>query len=260
MNDKRVYALRRLERIMCENEAFSSNVYGTEEGINALTPTSIYEAYRNVLETGHILVNAVGNVDAGKIAGLLKKYIAESGVVRRAPATLRTEVVPTAGELKRVTEELPVNQGKLVMGFRTGVAADAVEEEYPKLKIMTDIFGGGTYSRLFMNVREKMSLCYYCSARFYRQKGIIVVQSGIEDENAETAEKEILSQLESIKNGEVGKEDIDSWSASQITESRFEAPEEIEKRLMNVTESDVVEAAKRVTLDTVYLLKGTEEK
>lgn len=281
MNDKRVYALRRLERIMCENEAFSSNVYGTEEGINALTPTSIYEAYRNVLETGHILVNAVGNVDVGKIAGLLKKYIAESGVVRRAPATLRTEVVPTAGELKRVTEELPVNQGKLVMGFRTGVAADTVEEEYPKLKIMIDIFGGGTYSRLFMNVREKMSLCYYCSARFYRQKGIIVVQSGIEDENAETAEKEILSQLESIKNGEVGKEDIsasllsmkdmlrsacdtpediDSWSASQITESRFEAPEEIEKRLMNVTESDVVEAAKRVTLDTVYLLKGTEEK
>lgn len=107
MNDKRVYALRRLERIMCENEAFSSNVYGTEEGINALTPESIYEAYRNVLETGHILVNAVGNVDAGKIAELLKKYIAESGVVREVLATLRTEVVPTADELKRATEELP---------------------------------------------------------------------------------------------------------------------------------------------------------
>lgn len=45
---------------------------------------------------------------------------------------------------------------------------------------MTDVFGGGPYSRLFMNVREKLSLCYYCSARLIRGKGIIVIQSGIE--------------------------------------------------------------------------------
>lgn len=280
VNDKRVYALRRLESIMCENEAFSSNIYGTEEGVSALTSQSVYAAYRNALETGHILVNAVGDVDTDAISTLLMKHIEKSGIVRKEPANLHTEVVSRAGELKRVNEELPVNQGKLVMGFRVGATEDTIDEEYPKLKIMTDIFGGGTYSRLFMNVREKMSLCYYCSARFYRQKGIIIVQSGIENENAQTAEHEILNQLESIKNGEVTKEDInasllsmkdtfsgacdtpediDSWSAAQITEKRFETPEEIINRLMNVTESDVIEMAKRVTLDTVYMLKGTED-
>ena len=70
----------------------------------------------------------------------------------------------------------------------------------------------------------------------------------------------LLSMKDMLRSACDTPEDIDSWSASQITESRFEAPEEIEKRLMSVTESDVVEAAKRVTLDTVYLLKGTEEK
>lgn len=281
MNDKRVYALRRLEQIMCENEAFSSNAYGTEDGINKLTPESIYDAYRNVLETGHILVNAVGNVDTAKIAELLKRYIVKSGIKRENLTKLHTEVVTTAGDPKHVTEELPVNQGKLVMGFRVGTTEDTASKEYPELKIMTDIFGGGTYSRLFMNVREKMSLCYYCSARFYRHKGIVIVQSGIENENAETAEKEILNQLESLKNGEVGKEDIsasllsmkdtlssacdtpediDAWSAAQITDDKFETPEETIDRLMRVTEDDVIKMAKRMTLDTVYMLKGTEEK
>lgn len=278
-NDKRVYALRRCEEIMCGDELYSANVYGTKEGIEALTPLSIYEAYKNVLETGYIAVNVVGSVDVEKISELLKSFLSESGVCRREIAISDTQVIESAGPVKRVTEELPVNQGKLVLGFRTGSNVQTLEENYPVLRIMTDIFGGGTYSRLFMNVREKMSLCYYCSARLYRQKGIIIVQSGIECENAEIAEKEILNQLKSIAEGDVTKEDlkssllsmrdsfsstcdtpedIDAWAFSQICNPSFETPDEIIAKLEKVTEEEIAAAAKAVTLDTVFMLKGEE--
>ena len=275
MNDKRVYALRRLEQIMCENEAFSSNAYGTKEGIETLTPGSIYEAYQHAIETGLISVHVVGNTDTDEIANKLRDRIAN---INRVPVTnIETEVIEKASYVRKEEEVLPVNQGKLVMGFRTGETD--TEAEYPYIRIMTDIFGGGTYSRLFTNVREKMSLCYYCSARLYRQKGIIIVQSGIENENAETAITEILNQLKSLADGNVCEddikasllsmkdlynsvcdtpEDIDAWAHSQITEKTFETPEEVIARLEKVTIDDVVATAKKVSLDTIYLLKADE--
>lgn len=275
MNDKRVYALRRLEQLMCENEAFSSNAYGTKDGIEALTPAKIYEAYENMIKTGLISVHVVGNTDTDKIAKKIKDRLEN---ISRSPITeIETEVITSASAVRRETEVLPVNQGKLVMGFRTGEAD--TEAEYPNIRIMTDIFGGGTYSRLFTNVREKMSLCYYCSARLYRQKGIIIVQSGIENENAETAISEIKNQLKAIADGNVCEddikasllsmkdlynsvcdtpEDIDAWAHSQITEKVFETPEEVIARLSRVTIDDVVSTAKKVSLDTIYLLKADE--
>ncbi len=275
MNDKRVYALRRLEQIMCENEAFSSNAYGTKDGIEALTKVSIYEAYEHAIQTGLISVHVVGNTDIDAIAQKIRDRLTN---INRTPVTnIETEVIEKAPCVRREEEVLSVNQGKLVMGFRTGKTD--TEAEYPNIRIMTDIFGGGTYSRLFTNVREKMSLCYYCSARLYRQKGIIIVQSGIENENAETAISEIKNQLKSIADGNVCEddikasllsmkdlynsvcdtpEDIDAWAHSQITEKTFETPEEVIERLSKVTIDDVVATAKKVSLDTIYLLKADE--
>lgn len=275
MNDKRVYALRRLEQLMCENEAFSSNAYGTKDGIESLTPAKIYEAYEHMIKTGLISVHVVGNTDTDEIAKKIKDRLKN---ISRSPITeIETEVITSASAVRRETEVLPVNQGKLVMGFRTGETD--TEAEYPNIRIMTDIFGGGTYSRLFTNVREKMSLCYYCSARLYRQKGIIIVQSGIENENAETAISEIKNQLTAIADGNVCEddikasllsmkdlynsvcdtpEDIDAWAHSQITEKVFETPEEVIVRLSRVTIDDVVSTAKKVSLDTIYLLKADE--
>ena len=276
LNDKRIYALRRCEQIMCENEAFAANAYGTKEGIEALTPESIYNAYSKVLKTGRIGVNVVGSTSADKIIKLLNEYL--SKMDRAGVNELTCQVIKSASTVRRVDEEMDVNQGKLVMGFRAGT--EDTDKDYPKLKIMTDIFGGGTYSRLFMNVREKMSLCYYCSARLYRQKGIIIVQSGIENENAETAILEIQNQLNSMAEGDVDKEilkssllsmkdmlnsvcdtpeDIDAWAVSQITDDTFETPLELNARLESVTVEDVIEAAKAVTLDTVFMLKAAGE-
>ena len=165
------------------------------------------------------------------------------------------------------------------MGFRT--AASSAKENIAPLRVMTDIFGGAPYSKLFTVVREKMSLCYYCAARLYSLKGILCVDSGIEIENLEDSKKGILDQLEFMKNGDfdddvitaskIGLSDairsvedtsggIEGWYASRLLDSELITPSEFIEQICAVTKEQIVAAAKGISLDTVYVLKGKEEK
>ena len=95
---------------------------------------------------------------------------------------------------------MDVTQGKLAMGFRTG-GVTCWEEEYPAMAMCNAVFGGTTLSKLFMNVREKLSLCYYASSTLEKMKGLILVSSGIEFDKFQQARDEILHQLEEIRQG-----------------------------------------------------------
>ena len=95
---------------------------------------------------------------------------------------------------------MDVNQAKLVIGLRAGM--NDANDDYFAYRVMTDIFGGGPYSRLFLNVREKMSLCYYADSHFERGSGILIVDCGIEFENREKAQNEIIRQLELVAKGD----------------------------------------------------------
>lgn len=276
-NDKRVYALRRCEEIMCENEAYGINCYGNARDVEALTPQKIYDAWKTLLEKGVIQINVVGNADEKVISELVKTQI--SRINRCEVYKLDTDIIEKANDVKTVEEKLPINQGKLVMGYRAGLTKQ--DEDFSSMRVMVDLFGGAPYSKLFMNVREKMSLCYYCSSRLFRQKGIIMVQSGIEEENKEKAIKEIGNQLKEMQNGDFTQddlnssiaglkdtllrvldtpEDIDAWGYAQITEKLFKFPDVLAKEIDKVTCDEVKEAAKRVTLDTIYMLSKEEEE
>jgi predicted Zn-dependent peptidase len=145
---------------------------------------------------------------------------------------------------------------------------------------MSDVFGGNPNSKLFKVVREELSLCYYCSSRMLRAKGIMLVQSGIESFNEEKAKNAILDQLEDIKNGNFSDDDIASsvksledgfrsvsdsaesvanWFTSQVCSNEFLYPEDFIDQFKKVTREDIIEAAKAVTLDTVFMLEGTAE-
>lgn len=272
LNDKRSYALHRCEALMCENENYGVSRYGTSDQVKALTPEKLYEAWKNLLRTSKIQVNLIGSAEPEKACELLKTEFNMIG--RHCSEELKTQIVSKADSIRRIEEKLPIKQGKLVIGMRAGY--EEVPESACEL-VTVDLFGGGPYSKLFMNVREKMSLCYYCSARLFRQKGIIMVQSGIEQENAEKAEKAILEQLEAVRNGEfedselessrMGLSDsydtvedtpegIDAWYGYRLLDESPAAPQEIAEKIRKVTREEVCAAAKKINVDTIYLLSG----
>ena len=166
-----------------------------------------------------------------------------------------------------------MTQGKLGMGFSCG------SQDAAALLVGNTLFGGSSNSKLFLNVREKLSLCYYASSLYHRQKGLITVSSGIEFENYQRAYDEIMAQLESVRKGELedweleaarstllnayasmgdsqGK--LENFYLGQAATGRDETPEILADQVRSVTLERILSAMGTVKLDTVYFLQGKE--
>lgn len=272
INDKRSYAIERAMKTICKGEPASVCSYGTIEKAQQITPESAYKAYRRMLETMPCEIICTGCSDfdgvAEKFATAFEKagrHDVETTTIKRSPIKDKTE---------EVTERLTVNQSKLVLGFKSHSDDDAA------LVILQKIFGGTTSSKLFQNVREKMSLCYYCSASRNDLKGIMLVNSGVENENIEKTKNAVVDQLEEIKNGNFTDEDINfaemaikndfksvadsagnvsNWYFDCIRKNDIVTPEEKLERYLGVSKERIIDAAKSMVLDSVYVLTGNEE-
>ncbi len=277
LNDKRSYAYKRLIENMCRTEIYSIDPKGTVEEIKSVNAGSLTEAWNSLIRTSLIQVTIVGSSDAESIkARFLKRF---SGFDRSRIYEPHTEFVYQADEMQNIRESVAAKQGKLVIGMRAGMTYS--EENLYSITVMNDLFGGGVYSKLFRNVREKMSLCYYCSSALRRDKGIIVVQSGIENENCEKAVDAILAQLQDMKDGKFTDEDLEaskkglvsgalsvydtpedllSWYALQRLDTEIVSPREYADEIEKITRESVMVSAYFVSVDTVYMLEGTDSE
>ncbi len=274
-NDKRRYAMLRCEEAMFADEAYGINRFGTVDEVNALTPNAVYAAWRDVLERSTVQITMVSSMNPEPVAQLIESKFS---TIERHPVKIETQFISGLPKPEYVTESMPLKQGKLVMGFRTGMRSE--DDMMPAMKVAVDIFGGGTYSKLFSVVREKMSLCYYCSAGLFNSKGIVMVQSGIEDANEEKAKNEIINQLRLTADGEFSDEDLSSsiksltdsilsnsdtpeeitaWYASQILRKELKAPEAFAEEIRKVDRAEVIRTAKTIMLDTIFMLKSNGE-
>lgn len=276
INDKRSYAINRLTRLMCQEEPYGCNKYGDSDSAAALTPEQVTEAYHRAISSAGIQIMYVGS-DGAEIA---KQQFSKafSSIARNQVYSIENFVRKEVRATQEVTEQLQVAQSKMVLGFRTGTEPSS--PDVAAMRLMIALYGGTATSKLFLNVREKLSLCYYCASRFDRFKGIMLVDSGVEHQNIEKAKKEILTQLDEIKNGNISDEEmeytklslinsmktvgdspnnVEIWYLSQICYRTECTPQDEIESLQYLTKEDVIRAANQVALDTVYLLTGKEE-
>ncbi len=273
LNDKRAYALNRCISYMCANEAYGKDKYGTVEEIQAVKMSDVYSAWKNLLSTAIFQITVVGSADADNIADIFTKHFKK---IERNPATIETVFRTRGGHFNRYEEKFPVNQGKLVIGFRAGIQNS--RDNLAAVTVMNDIFGEGTYSKLFMNVREKLSLAYYCRSRLIASKGIVIVEGGIDTDKERKVSAEILSQLSDLRNGKTGPEVLDSskrslkerytfitpegicsWYESQVLENEILDTESLVEDIEKVTMDEVCAAAKKLSIDTIFMLSAEEE-
>jgi predicted Zn-dependent peptidase len=271
--DKRLYSFRRCEEIMCAKEPCGIGRYGTKEEIRAMKRESLNEAWQRMIHSSRAEILVLGDCDPEPV---YRDFSAAFQNLGRSQADeCPTCVVRTVAEAKDVTEKTDVAQSKLVMGFRAGCADP--EKQVPAMKLMCALYGGTPNSKLFLNVREKMSLCYYCSSMYNPIKGILSVQSGVEEKNIEKAKTEILAQLEEVKQGNFTDDDLtaaklslcnsyhtisdsldglEGWYLSKTFSDPGRTPEREAEMINAVTREELIEAARQVVLDTVYRLTG----
>ncbi len=275
MNDKRMYARQRCEEVLCPDHPFSLNPNGSEQTVSALTPISAAAARERLLAEANIHWLYQSNGDTAALTNALQTRFAT--LPYRRPATLHVDTTFTMKESEK-TEYMALKQAKLVLGFR--IAASEPDGSVDAAQLMCTLLGGCPTSLLFTNVREKQSLCYYCAASYDRHQGVILVDSGVQLENALRTKEEILKQLEAIRQGEFTDEELESARRSLIQRHTsacdnpdalegfyigqtlydiYATPDEKRSRVLAVTREDVCRAARLTHFDSTYLLAPNEE-
>ena len=278
INDKRSYANFRCIEEMCHGEENSIFEFGYLEDLDKITNKELYKHYKSIITESPVDIFVVGNVDINKLTEYITDYLTEFNFSIK-PISKKDISIDSSREVKYVEDNFDVMQGKLAMGFRTDITVD--DEKYYALLLGNSIFGSGAHSRLFNTVREKLSLCYYASSMTDKFRAIMLVSSGIEFENFEKAKTEIEKQLKNISSGDFTDEEMEVARSYIINsyESFKDSPyamkdyyrgqcfcdnhdtiDEAIEKISKITKKEVLDALSNVRLDTVYFLKGMEDK
>ncbi len=276
INNTRTYAITRCHEQMYRNDPEYPTVAALRQQLEAADSYMLYEHYRSLLSSSAIDVFYVGSTAPKEVASKLSRVFADlPTAVPFVPIPLSAA---TSCEKTEKTERMPVSQGKLAMGFRTGICAKADGCAHDHALLLNEIFGGSAASKLFLNVREKMSLCYYCSSSYSIYTGDMIVSSGIEVKNRAVAEQAIHEQMDAIRCGSISDAELLAAKKSLTNCYRqlhdnpldlqafysarrlFGITETIEsacERLMAVRLEDIVALANRTVCDTVFFVEGT---
>ncbi len=276
-NNKRAYSMKRFLEIMFKDDKYGVNKYGTKEQVLALTSKDAYSAYLDIVKTAKVEIMCLGSSDNDEVRKLFEEKFS---AVDRAYSFGETKILQNDGAVKEHTDTLDVEQSKMIIGFKTDCAepSDTVYD----MKLACAVLGGTAHSKLFNNVREKLSLCYYCSSAFDANKGLLYIESGVQKENIEKAKEAILNEVEEMKKGNITDEEmlstklsltnsyltsVDSsagtqaWYLAQMLKGKQVTPQQQADIINALTKEQVVAAANRLTLDTIYILtKSSEEE
>lgn len=273
-DDKMSYANMRLIDEMCKDEPYSLHVHGYEEELKDMDGGKLYSFYEKMLKQDKMDIYILGDVESELAEKAVQPFLERDIVPLEERAA---SVHPASADVQEVIETQDVQQAKLHLGYRTNIRYD--DSDYAALQVFNGLFGGFPSSKLFRNVREKHSLAYYAASRFESHKGLLFVFSGIDPKDYQKAKEIIDAQLASMQAGEFEGsevEEVKDLIVSQILETIDNPAGHIETlyqqvmgnknvtieqmldSIQQVTTEDVLEVAKKVQLDTVYLLTNKE--
>ncbi len=269
INNKRAYCVQQARRKFFGDSPAGIERNGYLEDLDRVTPQALAEAYAQMVRTARVEVLALG-ADADEVeARLLQKLDAQ----RRVPALILPAMAMPAGAARSYTEQVDAVQGKLCLLFTAG--RPLTGEELTHMRLAAALFGGLPSSRLFRNVRERQSLCYYCSCGFSYLTSALSVDSGVQPENAAKAQKAILRELEALAAGPITEQElretklsylgalravgdslasIETWAFREILRGTFQDPQEVERAVERTTADEIRSALSLFTLSVSYLL------
>lgn len=274
LNDKRAYAMGKLLRSMCREDSFGVPRLGDKESVAAIDTQALYAHYRSILRSSPLELFYVGSAPGETVAALVQEML--SPVERNDVRALAQTPFRDAGG-SHTAEPADVTQSILCMGFVTDITSTGAD--FAAMQVLNTLFGAGMTSKLFLQVREKLSLCYAIGSSYYGSKGIVTVCAGIDREKEPQVREEILSQLDACRRGEITREELDaakeallsslrsvhdspgaieSYYATHLLSGAFRSPSQYMDEIRSVGLEDVGKAAKTLRLHSTYFLKGVQ--
>jgi predicted Zn-dependent peptidase len=278
-DDKIAYSLERCVEEVCRGDVTGLPRLGYLEDIDSMTPETLWNAHQDLMEQADIHIYLIGDfAEPARVSEHFLASLSRRLPTRKQPGASRTEALELRmGDVRRVEEAQNVSQGKLNLGFRTGVSYG--DPNYFALLVCNGILGGFPHSKLFMNVREKASLAYYASSRLDGLTGVITVQTGIEIDNYAQALAIVQEQVAALKAGQITSDELEFTKRglrnqylqlmdqpTTLTDIHFSGVlsgvnrsiTSILQGIENVKIDDVAAVAQQIHLDTIYFLRNQE--
>ena len=274
LNDKRAYAMEQMIRTMCKGDSFGIPRLGEIADAQAVTPRDLYTHYQKILRESRVELVYVGSAPQEQVAALLKELFDR---IDRNYVNLPEQSPLRTGPESDTVRQMDVNQGKLCMGLVSDITIR--DAGFVPMQLLNHIFGGGMTSKLFMQIRERQSLCYAIGSGFHGSKGLVTVSAGIDSGMKEAVQRGVLAQLDACCRGEITPEELNaakeslrsSLLSTQDSPGALEGyyataalsglpltPDAYIRAVEETTLEQIVAAAKTLRPHTVFFLKGVQ--
>ncbi len=270
-NAKSSYALRRAMELMCDGSAYGVSHSGYEADIDSITDKQLILTHKeSVLDTLPVVyyVGARSKDD-------VERYIGDSFNFGTKKQELLGYAPRQIKPYCEYSEQMDVAQTTVVLGFR--LPKTLFDTDYVKIALFNEILGGSPTSKLFLNVREKQSLCYYCSSVVKALDGNLYIVSGVNPKNKDALTNAALEQINEIKKGNITDAEFDfavsslicgytkttdssamlaEWYLNRYYAGRNDSPLDAAKALKGVTKDDIIAIANGLIPECRYVLEG----
>lgn len=242
------------------------------KSIESLTAKDLYSFYKKIMDEGKLDIFVCGDVEPLEIRDIFSKLIKFKGTKEKIEHLVKQT---SYNKKERIIIEPSNNvQSNLAIGCKLMDLTD-FERNYVFV-LYSWILGGGMNSLLTQTVREKNSLCYYIYAVRQNLFETMKIYAGINGSDFDKTYSLVKEEMNNMEKGNFSSElfegvkeiyynslikieDSQSEIVGNYTSELFTHNDKIDvrkKQMEKVTKEDVMNLAKKVHIDTVYLLKG----
>jgi len=275
--DATSYSLIRLAEAFDSSSPASYRMTGYLDDLDNIDESNLYEYYKKMIDNDYVDIFVVGDFDDKEMLSIIKKYFKFKKVKKQKDDYL---LAPFKCHKRRLfaRETIENTQSKLAIACPISKLTE-YERNYP-LVLANLIYGGGTDSKLFKEVRELNSLCYTIHSYFVKMDNLLVITAGIDKSSFNKSVELITNELTAMKKGKFSEKDINI--AKEFYHTAQEGLEENEHRLINefiareflgldpveervekmshVTKQEIVKVCKKINMDTIFLLEGVKNE
>ena len=274
--DPNRYSYLRLYQEIDKKSIYASCILGTQKQLDRINPRKLYSYYKDMINNDQIDIFVISPLDKETVKNIFfeklvlreRKKITDSHYIYYDKYRKHVKIVREKGEYE---------QSKLLIGCKFD-SLTPFEIKYVSL-VYSYILGGGPSSKLFQTVREKNSLCYSISSSFKPLTQYLIISSGINPDSFKKAYRLIKKEIKDMAKGNFDEEKLEEAKVTYLAglKELKDSPESIvntyiaheymdadlleerAEKIKQVTFDMVLNFAKKVHIDTVYILEGGEE-